>query len=81
MRIQVKFFAAPREALQREQVELELPSGVRVRELLERLSSEYPALRTYVGGIKVAVNHKYSALEDELHDGDEVACLPPVGGG
>jgi molybdopterin converting factor small subunit len=31
--------------------------------------------------MKVAVNRRYAQTGAELHDGDEVACLPPVGGG
>jgi len=27
------------------------------------------------------VNRQYAAPETELREGDEVACLPPVGGG
>jgi molybdopterin converting factor small subunit len=29
----------------------------------------------------VAVNREYARAEDVLHDGDEVALLPPVSGG
>jgi molybdopterin converting factor subunit 1 len=31
--------------------------------------------------IAVAVNREYAGLETELHEGDEVALLPPVSGG
>ena len=32
-------------------------------------------------GLKVAVNGEISSLETLLHDGDEIALLPPVSGG
>ena len=32
-------------------------------------------------GLKVAVNGDMSALDTVLHDGDELALLPPVSGG
>ena len=32
-------------------------------------------------GLKVAVNGEISALDTVLHDGDELALLPPVSGG
>jgi MoaD family protein len=81
MKVTIKFFAAPREALNRAQVEQELPPGATVRQLLERLCVEYPVLGEYMHRVKIAVNLKYTSPEMELHDGDEVACLPPVGGG
>jgi molybdopterin converting factor small subunit len=31
--------------------------------------------------IAVAVNQEYAKTSDVLHDGDEVALLPPVSGG
>jgi len=81
MKVKVKLFAAPREALQRGEIEQELPSGTTVGGLMQRLVLDYPALRSYVAHMKLAVNCRYAQAEAELHDGDEVACLPPVGGG
>ena len=34
-----------------------------------------------VKGLKVAVNGDMSAIDTVLHDGDELALLPPVSGG
>lgn len=81
MKVKVRLFAAPREALQRGEIEQELPSGTTVGQLLERLTLQYPALRSYAAGLKAAVNCRYAQVESELHDGDEVAFLPPLGGG
>jgi molybdopterin synthase catalytic subunit/molybdopterin converting factor small subunit len=33
------------------------------------------------GGLLYAVNRAYAGPDDELHDGDEVALIPPVSGG
>jgi len=79
--VQVKFFAAPREALGTGEIEQELPAGTTVGELIDLLTEEYPVLRSYTRFISVAVNRAYVGMQTELHDGDEVACLPPVGGG
>ena len=80
-RVRVKFFAAPREALGVGEIEMEIPAGTTVGELIDLLTKEYPVLRTYTRFISVAVNRAYVGMQTELHDGDEVACLPPVGGG
>jgi molybdopterin converting factor subunit 1 len=79
--VRVKFFAAPREAMGTGKVELEIPAGATVAELLELLTVKYPVLRAYARFISVAVNRAYVGMQTELRDGDEVACLPPVGGG
>ncbi len=81
IRVRVRFFAAPRDALGEDRVAMEIPRGTTVRELLELLVAEYPVLGSYVRFVSVAVNRAYVGMGTELHDGDEVACLPPVGGG
>lgn len=81
IKIHVRFFAAPREAVNARRVEKQLSVGATVAELIDRLVQDYPVLRTYTPYTKVAVNHVIVSRQTELHDGDEVACLPPVGGG
>jgi molybdopterin converting factor subunit 1 len=81
MEIKVRFFAAPREALGTSELEVTLPEGATVTDLIEHLKTEYPILRAYTRFLSVAVNRAYVGWQTELHDGDEVACLPPVGGG
>ncbi len=81
IKVRVKFFAAPREAIGTGTLERELAPGTTVEKLIEMLTDEYPVLRAYVQFINVAVNRTYVDMQTKLHDGDEVACLPPVGGG
>jgi len=79
--VKVRFFAAPREAIGKGESEQGVAAGTTVGELIEMLTKEYPALRPYTRFVSVAVNRAYVGMQTELHDGDEVACLPPVGGG
>ncbi len=79
--VRVKFFAAPREALGTGEIEVTLPTGSTVSDLLDLLMEKHPPLRAYSRFISVAVNRAYVGMQTELQDGDEVACLPPVGGG
>jgi molybdopterin converting factor subunit 1 len=81
IRVRVKFFAAPREAIGTGEIAREVPAGTTVGELVDLLTEEYPILRAYTRFISVAVNRAYVGMQTGLHDGDEVACLPPVGGG
>jgi len=81
IRLRVKFFAAPREALGKNEIEIQLPPGSTVEDMMKHLTETYPVLRTYTRFVSVAVNRTYVSMDTELHEGDEVACLPPVGGG
>ncbi|MGQ9492218.1 MAG: molybdopterin converting factor subunit 1 [Anaerolineae bacterium] len=81
MKVQVKFFAAMREAMGRTEVELDLPSGATVQQLVNVIAERYPLLNSYLDVMLIAVNRKYAHPHTELHPGDEVAFVPPVGGG
>ncbi len=81
IRVKVCFFAAPREALGVSELEVALPAGATVADLIAHLVEEHPVLRGYVRFLNVAVNRAYTGMQARLRDGDEVACLPPVGGG
>ena len=56
-----------------------LPEGTTVAGLLERLRNG--AGHPVWSALAVAVNHEYAAASAVLHEGDEVALLPPVSGG
>ena len=56
------------------------------RERLRGISGRHfrrklPGLARFQKSVAVAVNHEYSEPEALLHEGDEVALLPPVSGG
>jgi molybdopterin converting factor subunit 1 len=77
--VHVRLFASYREAAGTNRLDTPLASDARVRDLLDALSLQVPALLRAPG--LVAVNHTYVSPEAELHDGDEVALIPPVSGG
>ncbi len=79
MNVQVRLFAAYREAVGTNRVDVALPAGARVSELLDRLTAEHPKLSPSSG--MVAVNQEYVGPDYALRDGDEVALIPPVSGG
>ena len=79
MRIQVRFFAAAREQVGSGSLEQTVVAGATVRDLADMLFAAYPSLREM--RLRYAVNSAYASPETVLHDGDEVACIPPVGGG
>ncbi len=79
IRVRVRLFATYREAARTGQLDAPLPAGARVRDLLASLHGRIPTLAAAPG--LVAVNHEYVDLDVELHDGQEVALIPPVSGG
>lgn len=79
MCVHVRLFASYREAAGTNRLDTPLRAGARVRDLLELLAADLPAL-TRAPGL-VAVNHSYVDRDAPLEDGDEVALIPPVSGG
>jgi len=81
--VTVRFFASLREAVQRERIELALPTasiaGVRAR-LADLLSADQLEA-VNAQGVQVAVNQAIVQHNATLAEGDEVAFLPPVTGG
>ena len=49
--------------------------------LLELLCARHPRLARRAEFLRFAVNEEYAAVTSELHEGDEVAIVPPVSGG
>ncbi len=79
--VRVRLFAAPRETLHAGEIEVKIGHGATVDDLLNHLGETYPVLHQYLGYLGVAVNRVYADRQTLLNNGDEVACLPPVGGG
>ena len=81
LKITVMLFAAYRDRVGRRSVDLELPEGSRVRDLAREMAGRHPGLTGSPSTLVVAVNQEYSDHDRPLHDGDEVALIPPVSGG
>lgn len=81
MVVTVRLFARLREIAGAPELSRQLPEGATARTAWESLSREFPEIAEYERSISCAVNEDYARLATELHDGDEVAFLPPVSGG
>jgi len=80
-KVKVKFFAAFREITGHSELEWPLDQGQAAGDLLISLVAEYPALAAGSKSALVMVNRRYATRQTPLQPGDEVAFLPPVGGG
>ena len=78
MQITVRYFAALREAKGCDEEAVEVARGTSVDGLYQQIFVASPLL-----GLPVmfAVNQAYVSAEHLLSEGDEVAFIPPLGGG
>ena len=81
MQIRLLFFGVLKDVVNASNASLDLSEGATVADLLAQCQSKTPRLKEMLPSIAVAVNQQYAGAEIELHDGDEVALLPPVSGG
>ena len=81
MQVRVRFFAIIRERAGTDQLMLDLPDGATVASAIATLREKFPAVADYLPRAAVAVNQSYVKPESVLHDGDELAVIPPVSGG
>ncbi len=81
MKVTVLLFASLREGAGAGKLELELADGTTISGLMFRLERDYPGLASHLPHAKPAVNRRLADGARILHDGDEIAFLPPVGGG
>jgi molybdopterin converting factor subunit 1 len=81
LKVKVRLFAALREIVGQEELDLELNPGTTVSGLWDRLVGGNPRLAPYGKSVHFAVNHDFVKRETELANDDEVAFLPPVSGG
>lgn len=79
--IEVRYFAAMREALGRSSERLAVPAGATASAVLDRLVQEQPKLDRMRSVVMVMVNQAYAPPGTILSDGDELAFIPPVSGG
>jgi sulfur carrier protein ThiS len=58
------------------QLQIDLPEGSTLNDLIERLNIEMP-----VESLLIAVNHRMAEVDQVLQDGDQVNLMPAISGG
>ena len=81
MNVRVKFYAQLREIVGNHELELEVPLGATVRELLEKIYSQKPALRAHDKSILIGAGLEFVDRNYRLNPGEQIAIMPPVQGG
>jgi molybdopterin converting factor subunit 1 len=81
MRVTIRLFARLRDLAGAGELVREVPDHATVQTVWNALTREMPSLVEYERTMSVAVNAEYSRMAAAVHEGDEVAFLPPVSGG
>jgi molybdopterin synthase catalytic subunit len=80
MTLSVRLFAGLRERAGSSRIEVELPDGASVADLLAAMAST-PVGALQPGQCVVAINREYARADEPVGPDDEVALIPPVSGG
>lgn len=80
MTVTVLLFASYADALGVPALDLALPTGATVSDVIRRVVA-LPGGDRVPPAPLVAVNERYASLDQQLATGDEVAIIPPVAGG
>jgi molybdopterin converting factor subunit 1 len=81
VKVRVRLFAGLKELIGRQDITVDLPEGASVGDLREKLGGDVPRLASFLPSLVCAVNEEYRLPEYPLHDGDDVALIPPISGG
>jgi molybdopterin converting factor subunit 1 len=81
IKTKVLLFAHFADAAGSSRLEVDLVDSSTVHDCSERLVGSYPALVDLLKIGRAAVNGEFASDDQVLHDGDEIAFLPPVSGG
>jgi len=79
--VRVRYFARHREAVGKGEEMYDVGEGSTVGDLLGAVLGRHPELEGMMKDALYAVNRDVVAREERLKEGDEVAFLPPFGGG
>jgi len=81
MKVRVQFHAQLRELVGIRELELDLPQGATVRELLEKIYTQKPALRAHDNSILIGAGLEFVDRNYKPNAGEEISIMPPVQGG
>ena len=81
MKVRAQFYAQLRELVGNNELEVELPQGASVFELLEKLYAQKPALRGHDKSILVGAGLEFVDRNYKLKPWEKIAIMPPVQGG
>ena len=81
--ITVKYFASLKAIAEKEEEQIEVQSSISMDQLSDIISKTSPKIADIIrdNKIMISVNQEMADADTVIHDGDEVAFLPPFSGG
>lgn len=79
--IHVKLFAVAKDLAGTGETTLSLQDDAQAESVLDHFLRADSRFEAWKDHLRLAVNSEYVDLNHPLHDGDEVAIIPPVSGG
>jgi molybdopterin converting factor subunit 1 len=81
--ITVKYFASLKAIAEKEEEQIEVQSSISMDQLSDIISKTSPKMADIIrdNKIMISVNQEMADADTVIHDGDEVAFLPPFSGG
>jgi len=81
--ITIKFFASLKAIAEKEDEQIEIQNSISMDQLTDIISKSSPKMTDLLRNKKVmiSVNQEMADSDTVIHDGDEVAFLPPFSGG
>lgn len=80
-RFEVLLFGPAREAVGKDRAAVDVPLPAIAADVVTALERAEPALGPFLPRSRVAVNRRYADSATPVTPGDELAIIPPVGGG
>ena len=81
MKVRVQFYAQLRDLIGVRELEVDLSEGATVRQLLEQIYAQQPALRSHDKSILIGSGVEFVDRNYKLRPDEEIAIMPPVQGG
>jgi molybdopterin converting factor subunit 1 len=81
--ITLKYFASLKSIAEKEEDRLDIENPITIDQLSDIISKTTPKMGEMIRDKKVliSVNQEMASVDTVIHDGDEVAFLPPFSGG
>jgi molybdopterin converting factor subunit 1 len=81
MHITIRLFAILKDRAGSGELSLDVPPSSTVSIASAEIATRLPAIADLLPKIAFAVNREYAKPDTILHEGDELALIPPVSGG
>jgi len=81
MKINLRLFSVYRNIVGFTEITIDVARGATLGDLFEELLHRYPELKSLERSVILAVNRDFANPKTKLKEDDEVALMPPIGGG